>query len=203
MCIANDFSMYYSESFVGYPVGDVVHPFYVSEVKYSQQFRDENSQTGIRFSEYANRLYTDHERVASALDFVGRIDDQDGGSTRAKISMEDLILDNPELGYIKVGGVWNWVSYTPNKSAKKGLVTRRLCAPPLGRDGVYSLFNIKPSGDLLHRDILLRNGKRLEYKGFVLGVAKYGVIQIDRRFELLYDKISALLPKGLRIQVLD
>lgn len=195
MCIASDFAMYYSDSYVGIQEGDVIVPFLVANVDYQSWMYDRQQETGERMSTMTNRLYEAHEEIVSSLRFSGYKLDPDGRRINATVDMADLILENPRLGYIKVNGNWKWITYAPQQSAKKGLSNRRLSYHGLERMHIYELFNIKPDGERLNNDLVLTS-RGLGYKGVIIGSYDGNTVTVSSEFSHLQKLLGETLPEG-------
>lgn len=200
MGIARDFLMYYGDSYVGVRgSGEEILPFQVTGVDYQDWFRREPERRGVSFEQLRRELYSKHEEVVQALQFSGIVTlDEQGHRENRICSMADLILENPELGYIKCGRTWRWVSYTPQHSAKKGLLMRRITYQTATRSDIYNLFNIRPGGERLHRDVVLTNNK-LCYKGVEIGTLEGQRLTVGQPFEIMDTFITSILPQGLEV----
>lgn len=119
MSLASDFHMYYNETFVGMATPNGVVPLYVTNVSFDRnanidrETHDPNAMEHLMFHVY---------------DVIE--DPEEGGfrysSNHRPVSINDLILDMPKLGYYTVGGEGKvWISYNPQRSTKKGFTFRR------------------------------------------------------------------------------
>lgn len=194
MCIAEDFNRYYGRTYVGVRGrGGVIHPFHVSDVRYQQWFVEEAEEADVDLRLHANKLYSQHGEIVTALQFDGQLIDKDGSRIEKSYPMSDLILENPELGYIKTGSGWRWVAYLPRQSVKKGVLAERLTYTSFGRKEMYNMFNIKPEGNLLSRDVLI-DANRLKYKGVSIGYIDGNDIHVGYVFRPLENMLQEILP---------
>lgn len=200
MGIARDFLMYYGDTYVGVRgEGEEILPFHVCGVEYQDWFREEANRQNVPFDHLRRGLYQKHEQVVQALQFSGTVISGESGNRDHRVcSMADLILENPDLGYIKCGNTWRWVAYTPQQSAKKGLLVRRITHQTATRSDIYKLFNIRPEGERLHKDVILTENY-LGYKGVSIGTVEDQVITIGSQFEIMDSFITSILPQGYEV----
>ena len=192
MCIASDFQLYYSDSFVGVRgEGEEVLPFYVTGVDYQQWYKEEAHAAGRNTRSLAEELYSKHDDVIRALEFHGHVISGDGNRSTRTVPMAELILENPELGYIKRNNRWVWVTYEAQHSAKKGLMSRRTNQDDLNNDQLYQLFNIRPEGDRLHNDFVLSDNK-LNYKGTVIGNQQESTLVVKEDFKIMESLLKSI-----------
>lgn len=200
MRIDNDYSMYYQDTYVGLPLNSGTYPFFVEAVEFSDDALSQCEEDGVDPEEYFEYLYEEPEAAADVLVFMGYYFDGRGESHRMVVPMDELDLENPTLGYVKDGDTWKWYTYTVNQSVKKGLCPRRLnIHEPLSGTLLYKLFNIKPSGNLLDRDLLLEDSG-LSYKGIRIAERDGDTLSLDNRFGIMTSYIERLLPEGVNLE---
>lgn len=168
MALYEDFNMYYSSTYVGYTdeSGDN-HAFFVDHVTYDREVYD--------FEAHQNS-----ELEKDSLLFIGWLTD---GQTR-KISINDpnLSLEMPNSQYIRNNGMLVWVSWTANRSTKKGMAARRIKTTPihmrLTHSVAESMFSQNPQEDIFS-EVLAKDGDHLVYKGVTIGNWEGQVITLD------------------------
>lgn len=151
MSLASDFHMYYSGTYVGYRLdsGRVV-PFYVHDVIGDSDSYDAEAESSLVF-----RGLVLKDEVA--IDY------------NVTLGEGRLVLELPELGYVKIGNNWKWLSYRPVHMACKGLTGRRVIGSTVNNAcarAVYKAIHEKP--DNLARQFHL-NQRSLNYKGREVG----------------------------------
>lgn len=118
MSLASDFNMYYSETFVGLQTPNGLVPLYVHAVSF-------DSNANIDFDTH------DPNAMEHLMFHVHDIVDhpEEGitySSNSRRVSINDLVLDMPKLGYYDIPGEGRvWLSYNPQRSTKKGFTFRR------------------------------------------------------------------------------
>ena len=198
MCIASDFTMYYSDSFVGVQFVNEVRPFKVFSVDYSDEVLDEAEDEGFDSSISTEYLYSEHHLLEKSLVFVGNLLNSEGEYTLKKIPMHMLMLENPQLGYIydDVLEEWDWFTYSPNQSVKKGFTARRVQGREIDNVDIYKLFNIKVDEHRLDFDTV-NTGSRILYKGIEVADVVDSVIELRPEFKCLKRHLSTLINDGL------
>lgn len=201
MRIDQDYSMYYHDTYIGVKRNNGIHPFLVEGVEFSEDALSECEEAGEDPEDFFSYVYEQPEEAENVLVFYGTCFDEQGGSYRLTTSMDDLVLENPRLGYVFHNGVWSWYTYTTNQSVKKGICPRRLnLQRNLSGELLYKLFNIEAHDCLLDPDLLLLE-KTLDYKGVSIAKRVEDSLILDSRFGLMKDYIESLLPNNITLEV--
>lgn len=165
MSLAEDFSMYYSGSYVGVNHEGQVVPFLVNEVYSNRDIYNPSnfSREERRSMEYSKisedslvfrgDLLLQHETIQKDISFRD----------------EDLILETPDPKYIKVRGGWSWITFRPSRTTKKGITNRKLVGVPSMTSSVLrKIFSEEEHDEVISGCYLKHNGKIL-YKGLIIG----------------------------------
>lgn len=179
MSLRDDYNMYYGGTWVGFrPEGsDIVRPFCVQDVSYSTRRFNPQSE--------AERY---GEQAIEALKFMGYYV-QDGDHVQAEGFLGDgrFVLDNPDLGYVTVGGRKIWTTYRPHRSTKKGLTPRRVAGWPNGgraeREFLENLYkDVSTMVDPNDRLFDMRENGTLFYKGREIATTNDGMLSVHEAF---------------------
>ncbi|UZV39709.1 hypothetical protein APT65_00106 [Trabzonvirus APT65] len=170
MSLAEDFNMYYGNTYVGLPDRNgVVMPFWVTGISRGRDFN--NNDYG--------------EDAVKALKFSG-IHFTDQGDEEKTVVYTKLVLEMPELGYFNYQGRNFFLTWRPTRSTKKGMCDRRIAGTnQLTSDFVkqiYKTVHAKP--DSLSRQFLTENGK-VRYKGYVVGNVENQLMTILKKFKYI------------------
>ena len=169
MSLAQDFSMYFSDTYVGIRTGNTITPFYVRDVRFNKQVK---SGTENDLSLMGNLLF-----VGSRV-----IKNKDGTYTYSdnneSINISDLTLEVPLLGYYKVDGISQptWIYHLPQRSTKKGFTYRKTNISSFMRVSsnsfiklVWDIFNDKRVYN--ERNFHMDSANKIFYKGLHIGKA--------------------------------
>lgn len=200
MSIASDFSMYYSDTYVGYTIDGVVHPMFVEDVTYISEVYDEAESEDREVEEVVEFLYQEHDQIIDHLIFRGYYVSESGRTHSVEVPLTEILLENPKLGYVHDRGKWQWVTYSPNQSVKKGLCHRRLNNMNISPEGLFNLFNIRSTEELLDNDLLLLEGG-LHYKGVQIASREGTTLVLSKEFAIMEDYIKSLLPETLCLEI--
>lgn len=168
---AGDLNMYYSETYVGYRLGEHVVPFYIRGVV--------SSRNGPKY--------------------IGHIVQWDGESRSHEclLSDDNLVLDTPEVGYVKVGRNWKWLTMAmTQRSTKKGITSRRLSGGISMNDSVaLEIYkrNEEVNGDYI-RLHFNKMSDGLHYKGVKVGSIENRRLALKRKFRYLTNYINRIFP---------
>lgn len=179
MSLADDFRMYYGESYIAFTGADgVTRPAYVTGVDLPNRFNPSNTteQYGI---EAVQRLRF-HIMVIHNGDFdesQERTETLEGGR---------IDLELPELGYIMDGRTPRYLMYRPVHMSKKGLVGRRLRGVSnMGNRVAIAIFDaIRKEPNNVARQFYFHENGELHYKGRVVG--KHEENNVTLRTEVKY-----------------
>ncbi len=184
MQLQRDFEMYYVGSYVGAKLEEdgQIYPFYIESVSYDTDYGDGS----VRNPEAVNGL------VFSGYIVTG----EDGNTRRHSITgLENplLVTELPDLGYVKVGGRLQWITYRPNRTVKKGIVNRRLTLQFLDSRIMWGIYNQATNGriskDYVKRE--LGDGVFLEYKNQIVGKFNSDTeIEIEPEMEFQLSRIQ-------------
>lgn len=195
MSIANDFGMYYSDTYVGIREKEDIIPFYIREVRFQRSVRPgtENNLSHI------NNLLFVGNRLTKRKD--GSYVYQDNSES---IPIENLILDVPLLGYYELQGVSSerWIYHLPQRSTKKGFTYRKTNIGEIIRTNsqgflklIWDIFNDTRSYN--SRNFFLDKNNNLFYKGLHIGttVPEKGV-SLKKSAKYLESMANAFLSEG-------
>ena len=166
MSLSRDFHNYYGNCYVGFratPQSPVI-PFMV---------------TGIRTGRNMNE--NDYsEQAIDRLRFTGYTVGDNGetqGREDVTLASGKLVLEMPELGYIRVNNRYHWLSFKPQRSMRKGLCGRRLdgLAGANFNDNMARQVYLEAHNkvDPLQRHFSVQ-GEELHYKGRRIGSVRNG-----------------------------
>lgn len=181
--LASDYRLYYRNCMVGAKVGGEIKPFMVSEVGYNHHAYDptvayaESQGMDIEDVEEESMIpesFVYAPQAYEAMTFIGTLYDFAGNRISSEtFNFNDLVLDNPDLGYLKIGDDFHYVEYRPIRAAKKGVTGERLSCQSLYLGGsihqimAAALNPVKPECVKLGGALLLR--AEVEYKGRKIG----------------------------------
>lgn len=109
--LANDFNMYYNDTYILARMGGVVYPFYVDSVTAVHDEEDMDSKEAFDSLVFNGSLLVGNNSQSVSI---------------RGFNNPDLILENTELGFFIHQGNLAWASYIPSRSTKKGICNRRV-----------------------------------------------------------------------------
>lgn len=167
MSLLTDYSHYYNGSWVALVEDGVSYPLFVHDVG------DHSNRRESDWSEaHRQQLYFRGDKYSK--DRRGNIH-----SERMEISVLDprLILESPDVGFVKVGGVVRWTAIRPVRQRLKGLSSNKIPQVQVNhRQGelMYDLFNPSFEG-LINRYLYIApNTGFIYYKGARVGNIDHG-----------------------------
>lgn len=185
MSLADDYNMYYGNTYVGLPdQNGVVMPFYVTGITRGRDFN--NNDYG-------------HEAML-ALKFSG-IHYTDRGEEEKTVVYTKLILDMPDLGYVKYMGRNYFLTWRPTRSTKKGLCDRRISGvnriDPSFVKEIFKTVHEKP--DVLSRQFLTEDGK-VKYKGYVVGRVENNLLTVLKKFKYIIPYLKKVVGRDCVVE---
>lgn len=171
--LAGDFTMYYGNTYVFFEKEGVPHVMYVEGT--------EEDGDDTRFDGFIllGRTYT--------------LDDNEGRYSRVRFS--DVVTDRPASGYYDIHGTGFRNVYVTfavnNRTQKKGLDPRNFILNGIGSNGslypVHVLRIFLQSRDMIsspsHRDFYTEEGKRVFWKGMLVGDLVEGQLVVKDEFK--------------------
>lgn len=182
MSLPDDFGMYYSGTYVGIQERDgTITPFYVDSVRWNPSASiDRDSVNDVSNTRHlvfrGNKLIKNPSNQGESYYYQNPI----------TVSISDLILDVPLLGYYEVSGQKDpvWLYHLPQRSTKKGFTNNKTNIGQYVRNGnmpflklIYDIFN--DTRTKVGRDFYQNmKNNNLCYKGVVIGkiVPEDGVV---------------------------
>lgn len=192
--LRNDFEMYYSGSYIGVLNEETgkVNPFYVESMDYDSNYGDGS----VRNPEAVNGLVFRGQEIIDAR-----------GTTRRRsitgLENEQLVTELPDLGYVMINGRFQWITYRPNRTVKKGICGRRLTTHHCDSRVMWAIYHQSENGriskDYIKRE--LGDGTFLEYKNQIVGrYLSETEIEIEPEMEFQLSRIREENPE-CQIQV--
>lgn len=174
MSLHSDYSNYYTNSWVALVEDGIMYPLYVQDIRDRSNRRESDYSEAHRQQLYLNA--TKYYRTES-------------GSIRSEsleVSVLDarLILESPDVGYVKIGSVVRWTCIRPVRQRLKGLSGNKITQVQVNhRQGelMYDLFNPAFEGLINRHTYVAPNTGFIFYKG-----AKAGrIIHEEQQVQLL------------------
>lgn len=179
MSLPDDYGMYYSQTYVGFREQDgTVTPFYVERVSWDQSVSIHRSETND-LSNIRHLVFRGNKVIRAASgEYIYQ--------NPINISVNNLILDVPLMGYYEIEGSRDpvWLYHLPQRSTKKGFASNKTNIGNVMRTNtpaflklVCEIFNDTRSK--IGRDFYqnVRNNTLL-YKGIIIGkvVPESGIV---------------------------
>lgn len=185
--LSHDYRLYYRNSVVSINVDGVIYPFKVDDISYDFNHYDPMGayaeSEGVPVEDLPGEeggfhvpdSFVYNQEAYGALRFVGSVRNFDGSCKDDRVaSYSEMVLDNPDLGYVNVDGEFHYVDYRPIRAAKKGVIGDRLMSSSLlisaervSRIVGAALDPNKDSDIKLGGALLLKES--VEYKGRMIG----------------------------------
>lgn len=170
MSLADDYALYYSGTYVGFRErSGNISPFLVDSVRWDNSVSI--SRNGL------NDLSNLQHLIFRGNKLVRRGENDYQYQDLSSISINDLILDVPLLGYYEIDGIREpvWLYHLPQRSTKKGFTQNKTNIPQVMRTNtnsfnklVYKIYN--DNRQKLERDFHQNlSTNNLLYKGINIG----------------------------------
>ncbi|MDW5598938.1 hypothetical protein VSS74_31555, partial [Conexibacter stalactiti] len=179
-----DYNHYYAGTWVVLKENNVNVPLFVLEV-----------------SDPSNRREHDYseEHRAQLLLVCDRYDKDRSGrlrSSRCEVNVmnENLVLESPDVGYVKTGDVVRWTHITPVRQRMKGVTGHKIRQVQVGqRQGqlMYDLFNPEFEGLIDRYTYVAPFNNQIYYKGAHIGRVNHDTrsVILLRRFQYLVETV--------------
>lgn len=171
MSLAHDFAHYYNNTYIGFWLNGVLVPFFVRSVHGGRGDNIEALKVDGYFMQDGERVFRDN----------------------VLLKKENVQLELPEVGYIRLGDRVYWLRYRPQRTMAKGLCGRRLLGVQINdrvASAVYERANHNPVAMqfITHRDKVL-------YKGRIIGGVEGDKWILDKNYTYLLMFIAKALPE--------
>lgn len=171
MALAHDFSNYYNNTYIGYWLNGVLVPFFVRSVHGGRGDNIETLKVDGYFMQDGERVFRDN----------------------VLLKKDNVQLELPEVGYIKLGDRVYWLRYRPQRTMSKGLCGRRLLGVQMN-DRVAAAIYEKVTSHPIALQFITHRGNVL-YKGRIIGEVVDGKWVIEKHYTYLVMFITKVLPE--------
>ena len=184
MSLQHDYSHYYTNSWVALCEGDLMYPLYVSDII------DRSNRRESDFSE-AHRQQLFLNAIKYFRDPNGRIRSE---NVEVSVVSQNLVLESPDVGYVKIGNVVRWTCIRPVRQRLKGLASNKITQIAVNhRQGelMYDLFNPSFEGLINRYCYISPQTGFIYYKGALAGKVNHDeqVVKLLPLFKYLFEAI--------------
>lgn len=170
MALAHDFANYYNNTYIGYWLNGVLVPFFVRAVHGGRGDNIESLKVDGYFIKDGERVFRDN----------------------VYLKKENVQLELPEVGYVKMGERAYWMRYRPQRTMSKGLCGRRLIGAQMSYRLAAAIYERASEPPMALQFTTLRD--QVLYKGRIIGEVVDNKWVLEKHYTYLGMFIAKVFP---------